>query len=144
MLSIQSPEVKGMIAGWQNELRKVTNDDRIRLLATKEPDVLFELEQLGEVVMHVTGIDHKRIVAPTRKREVVVARQLICYYARKVTKASYIEIGAYLGDRDHSTAMHAEATLRDVLASRNDYIIGLVEKVNIYLNEIKERGIGSN
>lgn len=133
-----------MIAGWQNELQKVTNDDRIRLLATKEPDVLLQLEQLGEVVMFVTGIDRERIVSPTRKREVSVARQLICFYARKVTKASYAEIGAYLGNRDHSTALHAETTLRDVLASKNDYIIGLVERVNIFLNEIKERGIDSN
>ena len=43
----------------------------------------------------------------TRKREVVVARQIAMYLCKKLTTDSLSTIGASLGNRNHSTVVYA-------------------------------------
>ena len=50
-----------------------------------------------------TSILHTKI----RRREVVHARQIIMYIFREYLGLSYSFIGKWLGNRDHTTVMHA-------------------------------------
>jgi chromosomal replication initiator protein len=43
----------------------------------------------------------------SRQRTVVAARDNAILLARRLTKASLQEIGAYFGDRDHTTVLHS-------------------------------------
>ncbi len=43
----------------------------------------------------------------TRKREVVIARQIAMYLCKKLTTDSLTTIGASLGNRNHSTVVYA-------------------------------------
>jgi len=45
--------------------------------------------------------------AKTRKREIVKARQVAMYLAKKLTNHSLITIGLHFGGRDHTTVIHA-------------------------------------
>jgi chromosomal replication initiator protein len=52
-------------------------------------------------------INIKDLVGQSRKKELVVPRQIVMYLMRKEINASYPSIGQELGGRDHTTAMHA-------------------------------------
>jgi len=53
----------------------------------------------------------------TRKKEVVLARQISMYLASKLTKSSLKTIGLHFGGRDHSTVIHACSTIEQAMVS---------------------------
>lgn len=59
------------------------------------------------IVSHFFDVDQKDIIGDSRKKELVVPRQIAMYLMREETHASYPNIGQELGGRDHTTAMHA-------------------------------------
>ena len=54
------------------------------------------------------------IQSRTRKREIVQARQLTMYYAKKLTKSSLAIIGLQCGNKDHATVLHACKTVANL------------------------------
>jgi chromosomal replication initiator protein len=60
-----------------------------------------------EAVSGFFNVDTKDITGKSRKKELVVPRQIIMYLLRKEANSSYPAIGQELGGRDHTTAMHA-------------------------------------
>jgi len=52
-------------------------------------------------------INIKDLTGQSRKKELVIPRQIVMYLMRKEINASYPSIGQELGGRDHTTAMHA-------------------------------------
>ena len=53
----------------------------------------------------------------TRKRNIVMARQLSMYLAKNLTNQSLKVIGEYFGGRDHSTVIHSCKAVQDLLES---------------------------
>jgi chromosomal replication initiator protein len=53
------------------------------------------------------GVSRRELLARDRRPAVASARQLAMYLARELTGASLPEIGRALGDRNHSTVLHA-------------------------------------
>ena len=51
----------------------------------------------------------------TRKREIVIARQVAMYFCKEYTSHSLKSIGHYFGNRDHSTVIHAIQTVNDLM-----------------------------
>jgi len=51
----------------------------------------------------------------TRKREIVVARQVAMYFAKNNTNLSLKSIGLHFGNRDHSTVIHALTSVNDLM-----------------------------
>ena len=72
-------------------------------------------------VVNVTGIEFIKIQSVTRKREILYARHLFCYFARKRTKLSLQEIGNIL-NRDHATVLHSVKTVKDLLTYDREFI----------------------
>lgn len=60
-----------------------------------------------ETVSGFYNINIKDITGKSRKKELVVPRQIVMYLMREEINASYPTIGQELGGRDHTTAMHA-------------------------------------
>ncbi len=58
-----------------------------------------------EISQHFS-IDQRAIKGRGRSRNVVLPRQVAMYLLREETDASLVEIGAFLGGRDHTTVMH--------------------------------------
>lgn len=52
-------------------------------------------------------VEQKDIIGNSRKKELVVPRQISMFLMREEVHASYPNIGQELGGRDHTTAMHA-------------------------------------
>lgn len=65
------------------------------------------VEDVIEHVCNHYGFEPKTIQAKTRKREIVRARQIAMFLAKKHTTASSAKIGKLIGNRDHATVLHA-------------------------------------
>jgi chromosomal replication initiator protein len=53
------------------------------------------------------GVTVLDVMSKSRKKELVMARQLAIYFIRKHTSYSLKQVGMYFGGRDHSTVCHA-------------------------------------
>jgi chromosomal replication initiator protein len=66
---------------------------------------------------HITVEDLK---AKSRKKEVVVPRQIAIYLVKENTDYSLKSIGYHFGGRDHSTVIHAIQTVNDLMKTDKD------------------------
>jgi len=57
----------------------------------------------------------------TRKKEIVMARQLAMYFSKEYTSLSLKTIGYHFGGRDHSTVIHAVQTVNDLYDTDNTF-----------------------
>ncbi|MDX1426830.1 MAG: helix-turn-helix domain-containing protein, partial [Salegentibacter mishustinae] len=57
------------------------------------------------------GVAENKIRDKTRKKEIVLARQIAMYLSKELTKSSLKTIGLHFGGRDHSTVIHACNTI---------------------------------
>ena len=61
-------------------------------------------------VCHAMNISEQVIVARTRQRDAVKARNIVMYLVKKFTDSSLAEIGKYV-HRDHATVAHSLNTI---------------------------------
>ena len=71
------------------------------------PTTKVTIDLILSTVAEVTGISVTEIVGDKRSRPVVDSRHLVMYLARELTDASLPKIGERIGNRDHTTVLHA-------------------------------------
>lgn len=71
----------------------------------------------------------EELQSKTRKRDIVQARQLAMYFAKKYTNASLSSIGNQIGKRDHATVLHACKTV-DNLSETDKLFKSYVDDLN--------------
>jgi chromosomal replication initiator protein len=59
------------------------------------------------------GISRQEILGASRRRDVLLPRQVLMYLARETTTLSLPQIGAACGGRDHTTVLHAWRKIGD-------------------------------
>ena len=64
-------------------------------------------KQLLDTVAEFYGITLPDLLGASRKKALVVPRQIVMYLLREEMRKSFPQIGEELGGRDHTTAMHA-------------------------------------
>ena len=63
-----------------------------------------------------------KIMSTSRKRELVVTRQMFCYIAKfNMPNVTLKEIGNFLGGRDHSTVIHGIRTAGDLIETDKQF-----------------------
>ena len=67
------------------------------------------------------GTSRSDFFTSSRKRNVVQARQLSMYFAKKYTKASLNVIGEQCGGKDHATVIHSLKTVANLLDTDKDF-----------------------
>jgi chromosomal replication initiator protein len=80
----------------------------------------------------------EKLQGKTRKRQVVIARQLSMYLAKNLTDKSLKAIGENFGGRDHSTVIYSCKTVQDLMetdAIFNDTVSELEKKIKMTLND---------
>jgi chromosomal replication initiator protein len=75
------------------------------------------VENITKIVCSYMNIAENKIRDKTRKKEIVLARQLAMYFSKELTKSSLKSIGLQFGGRDHSTVIHACNSIEDSLFS---------------------------
>jgi len=79
-----------------------------------------------------------KLQGKTRKRSIVIARQLSMYLAKKMTNQSLKAIGQNFGGRDHSTVIYSCKAVQDLLDTDmifKDTVADLEKKIKMSLNE---------
>lgn len=72
------------------------------------------IDYIQKVVCDYFNLPIDSIQSRTRKREIVQARQLTMYFAKKMTKSSLAIIGLQCGNKDHATVLHACKTVANL------------------------------
>ncbi len=75
------------------------------------------LDFIQKVVAEHFDVTQEEMRDKTRKRNIVMARQLSMYLAKNLTNQSLKVIGEYFGGRDHSTVIHSCKAVQDLLES---------------------------
>ena len=94
----------------------------------------ISIDYIQKVVSDYFSLPVEMITSKTRKREIVQARQLTMYFAKKLTKASLATIGLHCGNKDHATVLHACRTVNNLLDTDKQfrqYVEDIEKKIKI-------------
>jgi len=97
----------------------------------KEIDKEVSVDLIKKIVSEYFKVSINLINSTTRKREVVQARQLVMYFAKKYTKGSLENIGANCGNKDHATVLYACKTVNNLIETDKQYhkCVDEIEKI---------------
>jgi chromosomal replication initiator protein len=70
-----------------------------------------------QIVCKYYGVTIESLSMRTRKREVVISRQVSMVIIKNKSSFSLKKIGSYFGGRDHSTVIHAIQTIDDLTST---------------------------
>lgn len=73
------------------------------------------VDSILELVAEYFNVAEELVRGQTRKRHVVIARQISMYLAKQHTEASLKKIGSHFGNRDHSTVIYSCRTVSDLM-----------------------------
>ncbi|TSC56496.1 MAG: chromosomal replication initiator protein [Parcubacteria group bacterium Gr01-1014_18] len=76
-------------------------------LTSTYPKKSITPKQIVSTVIQFYDITLEQITGSSRKKELVIPRQIVMFLMRQEIDSSYPTIGEELGGRDHTTAMHA-------------------------------------
>ena len=81
----------------------------------------LSIEKIQEKVCRFFNLEESLVQTPSRKREIVQARQITMFLAKKYTSASFSRIGKVVGGKDHATVLHACKTVKDQMDSNKNF-----------------------
>ena len=74
--------------------------------------------QIIEISARHFGFSVEELIGPSRRRPLVIARQIAMYLFRELTDFSYPVIGREFSDRDHTTVIHAVEKISALMKER--------------------------
>ena len=77
-------------------------------------DTEVSIDYIQKTVSEYFNIKHEDLKDKTRKKEIVIARQVAMYFSKEYTNHSLKSIGYHFGNRDHSTVIHAVQCVNDM------------------------------
>ncbi|MCQ2141849.1 MAG: chromosomal replication initiator protein DnaA [Bacteroidales bacterium] len=92
--------------------------ERITESLVSDEHTEISIDKVQDAVCDYFNITRDMLISPTRKRQVVQARQIAMYLCRTlVPNCSLSTIGSELGGKDHATVLHACTTVTDLMAT---------------------------
>jgi chromosomal replication initiator protein len=110
--------------------REVTLDlakEALRDLVTS-PSRAITIQDVTDAVLRRYGVRLSDLQSKRRMQSVALPRQICMYLARRLTHRSLEEIGAFFGGRDHTTVLHAERKIEQMV-DRDAAFRGLTEAI---------------
>lgn len=107
-------------------------EQRQEYLKDRRSAHLERFKTVIKIVSEVTGISQQAIIGHSRKREIIEARHITIALTRNTWEnqsdaISLAVLGKYVGNRDHSTMIHAETSIAN-LYGRSDIITNYVNE----------------
>ena len=78
------------------------------------------------------SVTEEEVVGQSRRKNIVEARQVVAYLSRKVLDMPLSSIGLHLGGRDHTTIMHSQRKIEDLIKKDKKF----KRRVDIVYNEL--------
>ncbi|MBK8706423.1 MAG: chromosomal replication initiator protein DnaA [Saprospiraceae bacterium] len=98
----------------------------------------INVDFIQKLVAEHFNLPVEKLQSKTRKRSIVIARQLSMYLAKNLTDKSLKAIGDTFGGRDHSTVIYSCKTVQDLMetdAIFKDTVSELEKKIRLSLND---------
>ena len=93
----------------------------LRDMVKEENPPCITIDQIQSIVSDYTGISIDLLKSKTRKKEIVKARKVAMYLAKKWTDYSFKAIGIHFGGRDHSTVIYSISMADKLIESDSNY-----------------------
>ena len=93
----------------------------VKEIATDRKTANITIETITKIVCEHLGVAENKIRDKTRKKEIVLARQLAMYLAKELTHSSLKTIGLHFGGRDHSTVIHACNSIEELKVNDSSF-----------------------
>ncbi|TFV93047.1 chromosomal replication initiator protein DnaA [Algoriphagus kandeliae] len=87
----------------------------------KDIETEVGIDFIQKTVAEYFSIELDDLKAKTRKKEIVIARQVAMYFSKEFTNHSLKSIGYHFGGRDHSTVIHALTTVNDMMDTDTNF-----------------------
>ncbi len=94
----------------------------------------LKIEDIQHMVCDFYGVGYDALLSTSRKREIVQARQITMYLAKKFTKNSLKSIGEHFAGKDHTTVIHSCQTVENLMDTDGEYrekLEEIMQKVQI-------------
>ena len=85
-------------------------------------------EYILDLVCDHFNVSPDDVCSKKRNAEIVLPRQIIMYLCRKYTDAPQVRIALLCGKKDHTTVIHAEEKIKELLES-NDPISNTIDTI---------------
>lgn len=85
------------------------------------------------------GVTIDQLCSSDRSRTLVEARQIAMYLCRELTDLSLPKIGAAFGGRDHTTVMHANKKISELMTAKRETFNHVTELTNRIKQKARER-----
>ncbi len=79
------------------------------------------IDYIQKTVSEYYKLNTEELKAKTRKKEIVIARQIAMYFSKEYTNHSLKSIGYHFGGRDHSTVIHAVQSVNDMIDTNTNF-----------------------
>lgn len=79
------------------------------------------IDYIQKTVSDYFKVELEDLKAKTRKKEIVIARQVAMYFSKDYTNHSLKSIGYHFGGRDHSTVIHAVQSVNDMIDTNSKF-----------------------
>ena len=94
------------------------------------------IERIQEVVCERFSMSLEELCSHKRTQNIVYPRQVAMYLSRELTDSSLPKIGKHFGDRDHTTVLHANAKIQNMIrADRSVY--NLVQELTARIKQVQ-------
>jgi len=124
-LIVTVPKVAHFFAQLKTTLRSVDDDPTLPVDAAKLTRMFkkseSDLDKLSRLIINnVSNVFHLKpaeLKSNSRKQSIVMARGVAIYLNRILLGTSFLKIGSYFGNRDHSTIMHSFRKIESLVSS---------------------------
>ena len=108
---------------------EVTLELAKNILKTIVTDIDSEvgIDYIQKTVSEYFNVPTDDLKAKTRKKEIVIARQVAMYFSKDYTNHSLKSIGYHFGGRDHSTVIHAVQSVNDMIDTNSKFRLSVEE-----------------
>lgn len=79
------------------------------------------IDYIQKTVSDYFNVSLEDLKSKTRKKDIVIARQVAMYFSKDYTDHSLKSIGYHFGGRDHSTVIHALQSVSDLVDTDNKF-----------------------
>lgn len=94
----------------------------------------ISLDIIQKVIADNYNISVSDLKSKKRDKKYVIPRQIAIYITRQLTELSFSEIGSEFGGKDHSTIMHANEKIEELIKLDSSF----ESKIQLFMREIKE------
>ena len=82
----------------------------------------FDVINIKKIVSDMFHLNDDKLESADRHRDIAIPRHLAIFFIKQNSTFSLKRIGAFFGNRDHSTVLHSLTAVEDMFYTKDSYI----------------------